>query len=95
MLWENPEAFIPERWLDEQTATTGNLVHSENFIPFLVGPRACIGKELAMLEMLLVCSNVLARFDLELMSDDPIDFIGLPILKPRSGAIWAKVTKVQ
>ncbi|KAJ9057536.1 hypothetical protein DSO57_1021745 [Entomophthora muscae] len=93
-LWDNPEAFMPERWIHDQTRSTGRLAESENFIPFLVGPRACIGKELALLEMHLACANILARFDLQLLptSKAPVEFIALPLLKPKTGSVMAKVT---
>ncbi|KAJ4246002.1 hypothetical protein NW762_013746 [Fusarium torreyae] len=47
--WTEPDAFMPERWLTG--VTTKNA-----WRPFELGPRACIGQELAMTElrMLLV-----------------------------------------
>lgn len=40
-LWEEPGAFRPERWLQPRDA------ERFSFIPFLHGPRKCIGQELA------------------------------------------------
>jgi cytochrome P450 len=47
------KGFQPERWLDESTKPT-------DFIPFGVGPRYCLGAELAMAEMKVFVA-VLAR----------------------------------
>ena len=38
--WENPNEFIPERWLDPRN--TDNRAASN---PFSLGPRACLGKK--------------------------------------------------
>lgn len=38
LLWDSPDEFRPARWL---SATADN----SNYMPFLLGPRACIGKE--------------------------------------------------
>jgi cytochrome P450 len=38
--WENPEIFSPERFLDS------NKRHPA-FMPFLVGPRTCLGQKMA------------------------------------------------
>ncbi|KAJ0404809.1 hypothetical protein P43SY_003485 [Pythium insidiosum] len=53
--------FRPERWLD---AATGQLKHvtSTEFFTFSAGPRVCIGKALALLELRVVAANLLARY---------------------------------
>ncbi|KAI8801320.1 cytochrome P450 [Cladochytrium replicatum] len=57
------EDFRPERFLstdteDSQTAVkageTGEKVHKYAFLPFSVGPRACIGRKFALVEMAMI-----------------------------------------
>src|SRR5690606_29045352 len=45
--WENPEEFVPERFLGENRKN----INSRIYMPFGGGPRACIGNHFAMLEM--------------------------------------------
>lgn len=61
--WENPEAFLPERFLMK-------LDDKYNFIylPFGAGPRMCIGKSFAMMEMMIIAVSLLQEFDFELAS---------------------------
>ncbi|KAF2399643.1 cytochrome P450, partial [Trichodelitschia bisporula] len=58
-----PDVFIPERWLpdDKRFANDQKLASR----PFSLGPRGCIGKDLAYLEMRLVVARVVWNFDLE------------------------------
>lgn len=61
----DPDTYIPERWLegaDPRFAQDDKAV----FEPFMVGPRNCIGKTLAWVEMKMVLAKVLWNFDLEL-----------------------------
>ncbi|KAJ9083618.1 hypothetical protein DSO57_1032874 [Entomophthora muscae] len=95
LLWDEPDKFIPERWLD--CSPLKRKIDPRCFIPFSIGPRACAGKELAKVEMLLACANILSRFDLELVTDPKstdLDLVSLPILRPSNSSIFFKVTKL-
>ena len=59
-----PEEFIPERWSKEGMEGEYRNDNREVFQPFSVGPRNCIGKNLAYAEMRLVMARLLWRFDL-------------------------------
>jgi len=59
-----PYLFKPERWLDGNVTPEMNLAH----IPFGLGPRQCIARNLAMAELsvalrLVVESGILASFE--------------------------------
>ena len=60
-----PDSFIPERFLlDHDPAFNSD--NQDVFQPFSVGPRNCIGRNLAIVEMRLILARVLFNFDLEL-----------------------------
>ncbi|KAK3984527.1 cytochrome P450 [Cladorrhinum sp. PSN332] len=64
--FRNPNKFAPERWLGDpeyENDVRGVLQ------PFSVGPRNCIGRNLAYAEMRLILARLLWNFDLELMPD--------------------------
>jgi len=57
-IWTIPEAFHPERF--EPDAIAARPRHS--YIPFGTGPRMCIGRHLAMMEMQLILAMVAQRY---------------------------------
>lgn len=68
--FHQPELFLPERWMDDQTkAASDDVDRKASFQPFSVGPRNCLGKNLAKAEMRLILTRLLWRFDLELEPD--------------------------
>nr|CAB3235511.1 cytochrome P450 2J2-like [Phallusia mammillata] len=65
--WPNPEEFIPERHLD----ANGNFVKSDRVIPFSIGPRNCLGENLARMEVFLFLVSFLQKFDILPNPNDP------------------------
>ncbi|CAN6285742.1 unnamed protein product [Urochloa humidicola] len=63
--------FRPERWLagDEASGTTKKLRYepSYKFISFNAGPRTCLGKEMAFVQMKVAAAAVLWNFAVELV----------------------------
>ncbi|RKP25029.1 cytochrome P450 [Syncephalis pseudoplumigaleata] len=61
-LWDRPNDFVPDRWLvsSEQIADM-----KRAFIPFSFGPRACLGRNLAWMELKLTISALVRRFDIK------------------------------
>ncbi|OGM51127.1 sterigmatocystin biosynthesis P450 monooxygenase stcL, partial [Aspergillus bombycis] len=59
-----PEQFIPERWL----GTDGRFDSDRKDVmhPFSLGPRNCLGKNLAHMEMRLMLTKLLFNFDIAL-----------------------------
>ncbi|KAK5447930.1 hypothetical protein LTS15_009429 [Exophiala xenobiotica] len=64
-VFPDPHEFRPERWLE---ADTQNL--RDYCIPFSVGPRACIGRNIVYLESLVIIATLVHRYDFELPSPD-------------------------
>ena len=61
--WESPESFDPERF------AKGNekLQKPFAYLPFGAGPRGCIGGNYAMLQILMILSVLLRKYDLKLV----------------------------
>ena len=75
--WQQPEAFIPERFED------GKQRKNIAYYPFGAGPRKCIGNNFAMYEMILAISEVMLKFKIEEKST-PIEITPLITLKPKN-----------
>ncbi|CAA9194369.1 cytochrome P450 [Flavobacterium collinsii] len=74
--WENPEEFIPERFLGEQKK------HSmQYFYPFGAGPRMCIGAGFAIYEMCLTVAHIVKKYVIK-SETDTVQFNPLITLKP-------------
>ncbi|KAM5357609.1 hypothetical protein ACJZ2D_016088 [Fusarium nematophilum] len=64
----DPESFHPERWLPESHPLYNQRYANDNLDaskPFLIGPRTCLGKNLAYLEMRIILSKLVLLFDWE------------------------------
>ncbi|KAJ6133260.1 hypothetical protein N7471_008475 [Penicillium samsonianum] len=58
--FESPNEFIAERW-----TTNPELVKDRSvYIPFNIGPWACVGKRLALMELRRVTAELLLRYDI-------------------------------
>ncbi|KAJ7681316.1 cytochrome P450 monooxygenase [Mycena olivaceomarginata] len=58
-IWGNdPDVYRPERWFDVEKVT----VMHKAFNPFSSGPRACVGRNLAALELSLIIATLLRRY---------------------------------
>ena len=58
------ESFKPERWLEHKEE-----IHPLAIRPFGIGPRMCIGKRFAELEILLGVAKLLQNFRIEWAAD--------------------------
>ncbi|KAK7039649.1 cytochrome P450 monooxygenase [Favolaschia claudopus] len=60
------EAFRPERWFEEERKDA----MAKTFNPFSVGPRACVGRNLASLELQIIVASILRRYHFVLENPD-------------------------
>jgi cytochrome P450 len=79
-IWEEPRNFKPERFI-------GNDEAKKTLFTFSYGPRNCIGRNLAWVEMLTIVANILKDYDIALPHDsiwgpDNVDETGSPKLLP-------------
>ncbi len=75
--WPNPEDFRPERWLQNDKPAKGA------YVPFISGPRKCIGDAYAMMEMTMVMATLLQRARFERTTNAPLEPLPLLTLRPR------------
>lgn len=80
-IWEEPDAFDPDRFLPERVAGR----HRFAWIPFGGGPRLCIGLGFAMAEAVLVLSAVLARVRVAPAPGHAVLPVQRVTLRPRGG----------
>jgi cytochrome P450 len=79
--WENPEAFDHERFAKAREKLQTPFAH----LPFGAGPRGCIGGNYAMLQMLMILSVLLRKYDFSLVPSQSIKARPMVILRPEHG----------
>jgi len=79
--WPNPEGFRPERFLADGPSKR----HNQAFIPFITGPRKCVGDAFAMMEAQLILATVMSRFVPELVAGHPVEPKPTITLRPAHG----------
>ncbi|KAF2465350.1 cytochrome P450 [Lindgomyces ingoldianus] len=66
----SPFSFLPSRWIESPSNPPSAIEAAKSaFEPFGIGSRACIGKNIAYLQLRLTLAHVLWRFDLREISD--------------------------
>ncbi|MBW2461811.1 MAG: cytochrome P450 [Deltaproteobacteria bacterium] len=84
----NPEAFDPDRWLPERTATLPRFA----YFPFGGGPRVCIGNHFAMMEATLMLAILFSRHHFALLPEQRLEFVPSVTLRPKGSGLRVRVT---
>lgn len=79
--WDNPEGFDPERFMPERSRNRPGAA----YIPFSIGPRACLGYNLSIMQIQLVLATVAQAYSLELVPGHPVEPAAMVCLLPRNG----------
>ncbi|XP_060538872.1 cytochrome P450 2K1-like isoform X2 [Pantherophis guttatus] len=72
--WETPEKFNPNHFLDKD----GKFIDREEFLPFGMGLRVCVGQQLARIEVFIFLTSLLRAFSFRLpegvkeLSEEPV-----------------------
>ncbi len=80
-VFEDPEAFRPERFTAEARAA----LPKGAYVPFGGGSRTCIGMRFGELEVRTIASVILSRFELTLPEDFRLTIRQMPTISPREG----------
>ena len=76
-VWENPEAFMPDRFR--------NGVPQLGYIPFGAGARLCIGKEMARLEGSRILAHIATTWSIEAVHNSSVPIDASVTLRPVAG----------
>ncbi|CAL1547325.1 unnamed protein product [Lymnaea stagnalis] len=79
-VFEHRDEFIPERWGDKDLEATLRKTEACNYLPFGSGPRSCLGKALALVEMSVFLVEVARVADWKLHNPDA-RMVYLPVTK--------------
>jgi cytochrome P450 len=79
--WPDPERFDPDRF----TKANEKLQTPFTYLPFGGGPRGCIGGNYAMLQILMILSELLRTYDFQLSPGQTIEARPMVILRPKHG----------
>ncbi|KAJ2821348.1 hypothetical protein FBU31_004933 [Coemansia sp. 'formosensis'] len=83
--WSNPRKFMPERFLDNESA-------KNSIMTFSAGVRICSGRVLAQYEMITILANLFKDYDFALPADSlftpsRLDEHGNPVVMPQFQAL--------
>lgn len=82
--------FKPERWISEEGTVT--FEHNKKFLVFSLGPRICVGKDIAFIQMKLVVASLLYNFKFHVLESQAISTKLAAVLPTKTG-LMVKVTK--
>ncbi|KAI1622324.1 cytochrome P450 [Exophiala viscosa] len=86
-LWgDDAHEYNPDRWLNGPNAANGGAQSPLHLMTFIHGPRSCIGREFARLEMKCLLATLIKRFRFEVADPDAkVEIGGSLTIKPHGG----------
>ncbi|ROT68379.1 Cytochrome P450 2L1 [Penaeus vannamei] len=73
--WNDPEKFMPERWLDDQGKFA---TKKEGFLPFGVGKRVCVGESLVRMELFIISTAIFQSLSVSPPPGSKVDVSPVP-----------------
>ncbi|PVE25362.1 cytochrome P450 [Microvirga sp. KLBC 81] len=80
-LWDQPDAFRPERFLPEERSRIDRFA----YLPFGAGPRVCIGASFSLQEAVIVLATIARAVRLDLIEGHEVMPVQRITLRPRGG----------
>jgi len=80
-LWDDPDAFLPERFADRKA------IDRYAYLPFGDGPRICIGASFALQEAVIILATLLSRFKFKPVAGKEPEPVMILTLRPEGG-VW-------
>jgi cytochrome P450 len=77
-LWERPDDFVPERWLQGGSGAPSRYA----YVPFSLGPRVCTGAAFGLTEAVICLATLAGAFRLRLAPDAVVEPICRLSLRP-------------
>ncbi|MEM6307475.1 MAG: cytochrome P450 [Pseudomonadota bacterium] len=87
LIWDNPDAFRPERFADAKA------IDRYEYLPFGNGPRVCIGAQFALQEAVMVLATLLSRFRFTAIPGKDPKPVMILTLRPEGG-VWLQVDAI-
>ena len=81
LLWDDPDAFRPERFKDRKA------IDRYAYLPFGDGPRICIGASFALQEAVIILATMLSRFKFTPVAGKDPEPVMILTLRPEGG-VW-------
>lgn len=85
--FDDPVAFLPDRWLPEPSGRS-----RPGYLPFGAGPRACIGESFAMMEGVLLLATLGREWRLASAGSEPVAYDVRITLRP-AGAVPVRLER--
>jgi cytochrome P450 len=87
LLWDDPDAFRPERFADRKA------IDRYAYLPFGDGPRICIGASFAIQEAVIILATLLNRYRFTPVTGRDPDPVMILTLRPEGG-VWLEAEAV-
>jgi cytochrome P450 len=85
--FDNPDEYRPERW----TREFERQLPRGAYVPFAAGPRVCLGKQFAMMEMRIVLGTLIQNIDVNILDGFEPDFLPQISFNPGERGMQMKV----
>jgi cytochrome P450 len=85
-LWDAPDYFMPERFLPGAREAIDRF----QYLPFGAGPRVCVGLRFAMLEAVIILTEVIRRLRLDWPARQPLQPMERITLRPDPGLVMVR-----
>ncbi|TFH32460.1 MAG: cytochrome P450 [Myxococcales bacterium] len=85
--FDEPMEFRPERWTREMERQ----LPKGAYVPFAAGPRVCLGKQFAMMEMRIILGTLIQNVDINLLEGFEPDFVPELSLNPGERGMQMRV----